>query len=60
MRKIRSNIGSLTVNAFSPLVPVVMVLTALMLWRQAWFRVGTVPRAYAASRCCATIMGVIG
>jgi len=48
LRKISSNIGSLSVNAFSPLIPIVVVWTGLMLWRPAWFAVKTVPRAYAA------------
>jgi hypothetical protein len=48
LRKINSNIGSLSVNAFSPLIPIVVVVTGLMLWRPAWFGLRTVPRAYAA------------
>ena len=48
LRKISSNIGSLSVSAFSPVLPVVVVLTGLMLWRPAWFAVKTVPRAFAA------------
>jgi hypothetical protein len=48
LRKINSNIGSLSVNAFSPLIPIVVVVTGLMLWRPAWFRLRTVPLAYAA------------
>jgi hypothetical protein len=48
LRKIDSNVGSLSVNAFSPLIPIVVVVTGLMLWRPAWFRLRTVPRAYAA------------
>jgi hypothetical protein len=48
LRKINSNLGSLAVNAFSPLIPIVVVVTGLMLWRPAWFRLHLVPRAYAA------------
>jgi hypothetical protein len=59
LRKIHSNIGSLAVNAFSPLSPVVLVLSALMLWRPAWFRVETVPRAFKAEPLLAVILGVI-
>jgi hypothetical protein len=59
LRKIHSNIGSLAVNAFSPLSPVALVLTALMLWRPAWFRIETVPRAYAREPLLATILGVM-
>jgi hypothetical protein len=48
LRKINSNVGSLSVNAFSPLIPIVVVWTGLMLWRPSWFRLTTMPRAYAA------------
>jgi len=48
LRKINSNIGSLSVNAFSPLIPIVVLVTGLMLWRPAWFGLKTVPLAYAA------------
>jgi hypothetical protein len=48
LRKINSNVGSLSVNAFSPLIPIVVVVTGLMLWRPAWFRLHLVPRAYEA------------
>ena len=49
LRKINSNIGSLSVNAFSPLIPLVVVVSGLMLWRPAWFRLRTLPLAYAAA-----------
>ncbi|HYX57810.1 MAG TPA: hypothetical protein VE888_02250, partial [Streptosporangiaceae bacterium] len=45
LRKINSNLGSLSVNAFSPLIPIVVIVTGLMLWRPAWFRLTTVPAA---------------
>ena len=48
LRKINSNLGSLSVNAFSPLIPLVVVVSGLMLWRPSWFRLRTLPRAYAA------------
>ncbi|HEU5392191.1 MAG TPA: hypothetical protein VFV73_40500, partial [Streptosporangiaceae bacterium] len=38
LRKINSNLGSLSVNAFSPLIPLVVVVSGLMLWRPSWFR----------------------
>ena len=44
LRKINSNLGSLSVNAFSPLIPIVAIVTGLMLWRPAWFRLTTMPR----------------
>jgi hypothetical protein len=59
LRKINSNIGSLSVNAFSPLIPIVVVISGLMLWRPAWFRLKTAPRAYAAESRLAAIMGVL-
>jgi hypothetical protein len=59
LRKIRSNIGSLSVNAFSPLSPIVLVLSALMLWRPAWFRIKTVPLAFNAEPLLATILAVM-
>ena len=59
LRKINSNIGSLSVNAFSPLIPIVVVLTGLMLWRPAWFGLKTAPRAYAAEPLMRALMGVI-
>ena len=49
LRKINSNIGSLSVNAFSPLSPLVVVVSGLMLWRPAWFRLTTLPLAYDAA-----------
>jgi hypothetical protein len=48
LRKIKSNLGSLSVNAFSPLIPTVVIVTGLMLWRPAWFRLHNAPLAYAA------------
>jgi hypothetical protein len=59
LRKINSNLGSLSVNALSPLSPIVVVATGLMLWRPAWFRLKTVPLAYAAEPLLAAIMGVL-
>jgi len=46
LRKINSNLGSLSVNAFSPLIPIVVVVTGLMLWRPSWFRLHNAPLAY--------------
>jgi hypothetical protein len=47
-RKFHSMIGSLAVNTYSPVVPVVVVLLGLILLRPAWFAVKAIPRAYAA------------
>jgi hypothetical protein len=59
LRKINSNIGSLSVNALSPLSPIVVVVSGLMLWRPSWFRLKTVPLAYAAQPLLRPIMGVL-
>jgi hypothetical protein len=59
LRKIHSNIGSLSVNAFSPVIPVVVVLTGLMLWRPAWFALKTVPLAYAAEPLLRPVLAVL-
>jgi hypothetical protein len=58
-RKISSNIGSLKLNAYWPLVPLVLVLVALMLWRPAWFRLTTVPLAFAAEPLLAAVLGAM-
>jgi len=58
-RKIHSNIGSLSVNAFSPVIPVVVVLTGLMLWRPSWFALKTVPLAYAAEPLLRPVLAVL-
>jgi hypothetical protein len=58
-RKVSSNIGSLTVNAYSPVAPLTLVVAALMLWRPAWFRLSTVPLAYAAEPLLAVVLGAM-
>jgi hypothetical protein len=59
LRKINSNIGSLSVSAFSPVLPIVVLMTGLMLWRPSWFRLRTVPLAYAAQPLMRVIIGVL-
>ena len=59
LRKINSNLGSLSVNAFSPLIPIVVIVTGLMLWRPAWFRLNNAPLAYAAEPLLRPVMGVL-
>jgi hypothetical protein len=59
LRKINSNIGSLSINAFSPLIPIVVVWTGLMLWRPSWFALKTEPRAYAAEPLMRPLLGVL-
>jgi hypothetical protein len=59
LRKINSNLGSLSVNAFSPLIPIVVIVTGLMLWRPAWFRLTTAPLAYGAEPLLRPVLGVL-
>jgi hypothetical protein len=59
LRKVHSNIGSLSVNAFSPVIPIVVVLTGLMLWRPSWFALKTVPLAYAAEPLLRPVLAVL-
>jgi hypothetical protein len=59
LRKINSNLGSLSVNAFSPLIPIVVIVTGLMLWRPAWFRLTTVPAAFEAEPLLRPVLGVL-
>jgi len=59
LRKINSNLGSLAVNAFSPLIPIVVVVTGLMLWRPGWLRLNNAPLAYAAEPLLRPVMGVL-
>ncbi|HEX8005892.1 MAG TPA: hypothetical protein VF482_05620, partial [Trebonia sp.] len=46
-RKASSNIGTLTVSPFSPLVPVAAVLTGFALWRPSALRLLTLDRAFS-------------
>ena len=59
LRKIKSNIGSLSVNAFSPLSPIAVLVSGLMLWRPSWFGLKTEPRAYAAEPLLRPVLGVL-
>jgi len=59
LRKINSNIGSLSVSAFSPVLPVVVVWTGLLLWRPSWFAVKTVPRAFDAEPLLRPVLWVL-
>jgi hypothetical protein len=47
-RKVTSMIGSLAVNAYSPLVPMIVVAAGLMLAKPSWFAVKALPRGYSA------------
>jgi len=59
LRKIHANVGSLALGAYSPLVPIVVVVTGLMLWRPAWFGLKTVPLAYATEPLIRPVLGVL-
>ena len=59
LRKVGSNLGSLSVSMFSPLVPIVVLVTGLMLWRPGWFRLKTMPLAYAAEPLLRPILAVL-
>jgi hypothetical protein len=58
-RKINSNVGSLRVNAFSPLIPIVVIVSGLMLWRPSRFGLKTVPLAYRAEPLMPVTVGVL-
>jgi hypothetical protein len=58
-RKINSNIGSLTVNAYSPVVPLTVAVAGLMLWRPSWFSLKTAPLAYVAEPLLPSVLGVL-
>jgi hypothetical protein len=59
LRKIQANLGSLSVSMFSPLIPIVVLVTGLMLWRPAWFGLKTMPLAYAAEPLLRPVLAVL-
>ena len=59
LRKIRANAGSLAFGAYSPLVPVVVAVTGLMLWRPGWFGLKTVPLAQAAEPLLRPVLAIL-
>jgi hypothetical protein len=59
LRKIGTNLGSLSVGMFSPLVPIVVLVTGLMLWRPAWFGLKTMPLAFAAEPVLRPVLAVL-
>jgi hypothetical protein len=58
-RKVTSMFGSLAVNTYSPVVPVVIILIGLALLKPAWFRVRVLPRAYAAEPLMAITLAMM-
>jgi hypothetical protein len=59
LRKLGSNVGSLSVSMFSPLIPLVVLVTGLMLWRPGWFGLKSLPRAYAAEPLLRLVLVVL-
>jgi len=59
LRKLHANLGSLSVSMFSPLIPIVVLLTGLMLWRPTWFGLKTMPLAYAAEPVLGPVLAVL-
>jgi hypothetical protein len=58
-RKWTSMLGSLRVNTYSPVVPVVIILAGLILLRPSWFAVRALPRGYAAEPLLAMTLAMI-
>ncbi|HWG13214.1 MAG TPA: hypothetical protein VG268_08090 [Streptosporangiaceae bacterium] len=58
-RKATSMLGSLAVTAYSPVVPVVLILIGLTLLKPGWFRVRVLPRAYAAEPLMAVTLAMM-
>jgi hypothetical protein len=58
-RKVTSMIGSLAVNTYSPVVPVVVIVVGLMLLKPSWFGVKAVPRGYSAEPLLAMTLAMM-
>ncbi|MGP0023237.1 MAG: hypothetical protein ACLPKE_07705 [Streptosporangiaceae bacterium] len=58
-RKWTSMIGSLAVNTYSPLVPLVIVLAGLMLFRPSVFGIKALPRGYSAEPLMAITLAMM-
>ncbi|HEY2285796.1 MAG TPA: hypothetical protein VGH88_08640, partial [Streptosporangiaceae bacterium] len=54
-----SMLGSLSVNTYSPVVPVVVLLIGLLLLKPGWFRVRAVPLGYAAEPLMAITLSMM-
>jgi hypothetical protein len=59
LRKIHSNLATLAFGMFSPLVPIVTLVTGLILWRPGWFPLKTMPLACAAEPLLRPVLGVL-
>ena len=58
-RKWASMAGSLTVNTYSPAVPLVIIGVGLILRKPSWFAVRAVPRGYAAEPLLAITLAMM-
>lgn len=58
-RKVTSMIGSLAVNTYSPVVPLVVIVVGLMLLKPAWLRVNALRRGYAAEPLLAVTLAMM-
>ena len=58
-RKFTSMTGSLTVNEFSPVVPLLIVVAGLMLVKPSWFALKTLPRGYSAEPLMAVTLAMM-
>jgi hypothetical protein len=58
-RKVTSMLGSLAVNTYSPVVPVVVIGIGLALLKPAWFHIRVLPRAYAAEPLMAITLAMM-
>jgi hypothetical protein len=58
-RKVSSNVGTLTVNVFSWLIPVAAAAAAVALWRPAALRLRMLARAFAAEPLLHTVAWLI-
>jgi hypothetical protein len=58
-RKWTSMLGSLAVNTYSPVVPLVIVLVGLVLLKPSWFAVRALPRGYSAEPLLAMTLAMM-
>ncbi len=58
-RKAHSNLASLAFGMFSPLVPIITVVTGLILWRPGWFPLKTMALACTAEPLVRPVLGVL-
>ncbi len=59
LRKWTSMLGSLAVNTYSPVVPLVIILVGLILLKPSWFAVKALPRGYSAEPLLAMTLAMM-